>query len=72
MNMQPPRNSSSHIHSLGFDPETGTMAVKFHAGGTYHYSGIDQDTFNELRGHESAGAYFHKNIKGQYRHRKVA
>ncbi len=71
MSMQAPKVDSSHIHSLGFDSETGEMTVQFHSGGAYRYSGVEESTFNELLNHPSPGTYFHANVRGQYKHRKV-
>jgi hypothetical protein len=71
MNMRPPRSSSSHIHSLGFDADTGTMTVRFHKGGSYTYHGVDQETFDEFHSHESPGSYFHANVKDKFKHRKA-
>jgi hypothetical protein len=69
--MKPPRAGSSHIHSLGFDAETGTMTVRFHRGGEYHYENVEQETFDTLHNHESPGRYFRENVLGQYKHRKA-
>ena len=68
--MRPPKNKSSHIHSLGFDAETGTMAVQFHKGGVYHYHGVPQSTFDELHGHDSPGSHLRAAVVGKYKHSK--
>ena len=69
--MSPPRNASSHIHSLGYDDETGTMVVQFTKGGTYHYPGVDKTTFLDMKYHESPGEFFHRNVRGKVKHIKV-
>jgi hypothetical protein len=68
--MLPPKNESSHIHSLGFDEETGTLAVRFHKGGLYHYHGVTSDTFRAMHSCGSCGSFFHKNIIGKFKHEK--
>lgn len=67
MDMRPCKNSSSHIHSIGFDEETGTLAVKFHRGGVYHYPGVGKDVFDQLHSHESPGLFFHTSIRGRFK-----
>ena len=68
--MRAPRNPSSQIQSLGYDAETQTMAVQFHKGGVYHYSGVSPQTFEAMHAHESPGSYLHQNIKGKYKFQK--
>lgn len=65
--MQPPRNKSSHIKSIGHDAETGTLAVEFHKGGVYHYNGVSRETFSDLHGCDSCGGFFRKNIVGKFK-----
>lgn len=71
INMKPPRNESGHIHSLGYDAETKTMAVQFARGGVYHYHGVSPEDFNALHGAESAGKHFHANVNGKFKHTKI-
>ena len=66
LTMRAPHNSSSHIHSMGYDEETGTLAIRFHKGGVYYYQGIDARTYGEMHAHESPGGYFHQNILGKF------
>ena len=68
--MKAPLNKSSQIHSLGYDAETQTMAVQFHKGGIYHYSGVSANIFDAMHAHDSPGEFFHKNVRGQYPHQK--
>lgn len=63
--MNPPRAKSSHIHSIGFDENTRTLAVKFHRGGTYYYPGVSPETFGALHSATSPGSFFCANIKGK-------
>ena len=69
MNMRPVQ--SSHIHSVGHDPETNTLAVQFHKGGVYHYEGVSKRTFDDFCSHESPGKFFRGNIHKQYNGKKA-
>lgn len=63
---------SSQIDSMGHDPATNTLAVKFKSGGsTYHYHGVDAKKFAELKAAPSVGSHLHKHIKGVHQHTKV-
>lgn len=34
--------TSSQIKEVGFDKESGTLAVRFNTGGLYHYKGVSE------------------------------
>lgn len=59
------------IHSFGYDPETKTLTIKFHAGGVYHYDDVPPTVIQELRGAPSHGKHFHEKIRGRFTHRQV-
>lgn len=71
MKFSPTTNKSSTIEGVHFDPATGTMTVQFKSGHTYHYAGCKQSHHDELCAAESPGRWLHKNIKGQFAHRKA-
>ncbi|NML34547.1 KTSC domain-containing protein [Paraburkholderia antibiotica] len=60
---------SSQIHSIGYDPASQTLAVRFKDRATdeptslYHYSGVTPANFDALKGAESIGSHFYKHIK---------
>lgn len=58
---------SSQIHSIGYDPETNTLAIRFKSrggpGSLYHYSNFTVDDFTAFSNAESKGAHFGKYIK---------
>lgn len=62
---------SSNIEGAHFDSATGTLTVKFKSGGTYHYSGCNQDHYDGLCSADSAGKWFHQNIRGAFGHKKA-
>lgn len=68
--MNPPKNPSTHIRSLGHDPETNTLAVEFIGGGLYRYYGVDRGTFSELHEHESPGQFLRNRIRNRFHYEK--
>jgi KTSC domain-containing protein len=62
---------SSAIAEVGHDPQTNTLAVKFHDGKVYHYSDFTADHFAEFQRQESIGSHFARNIVGKFKHRKI-
>ena len=63
---------SSHIKSVGHDPETNTLAVTFHSGGVYHYHGVPKEKHDAMLRADSVGKYLEANIKGTHRHSRVS
>lgn len=65
---------SSQLKEVGFDPASGTLAIRFHAkkgpGSLYQYRGVPQDVFDGLVDadadpEKSVGTFFGENIKGK-------
>lgn len=60
---------SSQIHSIGHDPQTNTLAIRFKnrktgaATSLYHYANVDANLFGQFTAAESKGAFFGQNIK---------
>lgn len=60
---------SSQIHSIGYDPATQTLAVRFkeRASGKptslYHYQNVTPANFDAFRNAESIGSHFYRHIK---------
>ncbi|RRU23613.1 KTSC domain-containing protein [Stenotrophomonas sp. 278] len=74
---------SSQIHSIGHDPETNTLAIRFTSGygqnrgpgSLYFYENFSAEEFEALKGAESIGKHFGgyiKNFADRYPYRKVA
>lgn len=64
------RVESSQIHSIGHDPETNTLAIRFLAkrggnepGSLYHYANFTAEDFKAFSDAESIGSHFGKHIK---------
>ena len=60
---------SSQVHSIGYDPETKTLAVRFHGkdgpGSLYEYSGIGPEKYADFMKAESKGKFLGKYIKAK-------
>lgn len=59
---------SSQIHSIGYDAENSTLAIRFKnkdglPTSLYHYRNVTADDFAAFRGAESIGSHFYKHIK---------
>lgn len=54
---------SSQIESIGHDPATGTLAVKFKSGGLYHYHDVPASKYADLLKAESVGKFLHAHVK---------
>lgn len=57
--------TSSAFTSVGYHPDTQTLAVEFKSGGVHHYTGVSQDDADALLAAESIGKHFHQHIKGR-------
>ena len=55
--------SSSTIASVGYEPETLTLAVSFHNGREYHYYNVTQTVFEGMCTASSPGQYFDAYVK---------
>jgi hypothetical protein len=62
---------SSQIHSIGHDPETNVLAVRFYRGlgdnrrpgAIYHFQNVGAQEFAALRDADSIGRHFNQTIK---------
>jgi hypothetical protein len=62
---------SSNIKEVGYNYEREVLRIEFLNGGVYDYFNVPSIEFNGLRSADSKGKYLHKNIKGNYRFKKV-
>lgn len=65
------RVSSSNLHSVGYDPDSMVLEIKFQNSGIYQYSEVPEERFSGLMHAGSKGSYFDSYIKNRYRTRKV-
>ena len=57
---------SSNLAQASYDPETQELIIAFQSGDEYSYSNVPVETYRGLTHASSAGAYFHRQIKGRY------
>ncbi len=57
---------SSNIATASYEPEIRMLSVTFLHGGTYRYSGVDQDTVSGFESAASPGTYFAERIKNKF------
>jgi hypothetical protein len=55
--------TSSHLKSVGHDPQTNTLEVEFNSGKVYQYTGVPRSDFHKLLSMPSAGNAFHRVIR---------
>lgn len=55
--------SSTNIQSVGYDPESMTLAVNFASGTEYHYYGVPADVVEQFRQAPSPGRFLNEQIK---------
>ena len=58
--------TSSNLHSVGYDPATKDMHVRFHSGNTATYRNVPPETHQAFVSAPSVGKHFHQHIKGRY------
>jgi len=63
---------SSNLSSVGYDPSSQTLEVKFNHGGIYQYFNVPESVYNGLMNANSKGQYFDRNVKkSSYNFRKI-
>jgi KTSC domain len=59
--------TSSVIKSTDYDPVTQILTLELQSGKVYRYAGVPLYRFQELVTAKSAGQYYGKYIRGQYK-----
>ena len=60
--------SSSAIAAIGYNPFTGTLAIRFHSSATvYEFPNVPLSVFVGLMAAGSKGDYYNLHIRGKYR-----
>lgn len=62
---------SSNLHSVGYDPDTKVLRIRFHSGDAWDYADVPAEKHEGLWAAPSAGIYFHSHIKPHYKATKV-
>jgi hypothetical protein len=63
---------SSNVARVGHNPTTNDLYVEFLDGAIYAYSGVDAQTFEELRDAPSVGSFLNRVIKHNYPYSKLS
>ncbi|BAZ31883.1 hypothetical protein NIES4074_43560 [Cylindrospermum sp. NIES-4074] len=58
--------SSSMAYAVGYDSHEQILQVEFQSGAVYQYSGVDEETWEDLHSADSIGQFFNQEIKGKY------
>ncbi len=61
---------SGHIESIGHDPNTNTLTVKFKNGAVYSHDDVPATVHAEFLAAPSPGTFFNSRVKGVFRHRR--
>ena len=69
MNMIPV--SSSNLSSVGYDPITKTLFIRFVNGRTYSYSNVPEGIYCGLMQADSKGKYHAAHIKYSYPYKQI-
>lgn len=57
------RCESTLIRAHGHDPKTDTLQIEFKDGAVWRYAGVDAEKYEQLKGCDSIGKFFHTRIK---------
>lgn len=49
---------SSNLESIGYNPETQELEIKFHKTGIYVYKNVSESLYNQLMKSQSKGHFF--------------
>jgi hypothetical protein len=62
---------SAVIADYAYDAATETLRIRYHSGKVYHYLGVPEKVFREMRSTMVKGIWFNRHIKGKYRYEEV-
>ena len=62
---------SSHLDSIGYDPATQQLQVKYQNGKMSVYEGVPPDVYHQVQGAASIGTALHQHVRNRYDHRYV-
>ena len=60
---------SSHIDSVGYDPDTSELHVRYQNGKTSVHEQVPPETANNVLGAVSIGQAIHEHVRGKFPHR---
>lgn len=69
MEMEPV--NSTNVHSIGYDPASETLRIKYHSGHTGDYANVPQNKHDELMAADSKGQFLNEHVKPHHAHSRV-
>lgn len=57
---------SAVIAAYQYDAATEILEIRYHSGKVYHYLGVPEKVFREMRSTMAKGIWFNRHIKGKY------
>lgn len=63
---------SRMLAAVAYEPETGTLHLRFRSGEIYRYQDFPADQYQAFLHAESRGRYFLSHIRGHFRYQRVA
>lgn len=63
--------ASSNLSSGTWDSDTDTLTIEFTGGSSYDYFNVPRSVWQGLKGADSAGSYFHRQIRGRYSYERT-
>lgn len=69
MNMQPV--CSTNLAAVGYDEISNTLCIRFRQGGTYAYSGVPKNIYDNLMCASSKGSYHAAFIKHSFPYHRI-
>ena len=62
---------SSNIDSIGYDPDTNQLYVRFKGNAVYRYDNVPLNVYFDFLEAKSAGKFLGSKIKGEYAFEKI-
>ena len=62
---------STVIETVGYDPNTKTLGVRFRGGTTYHYHGVEPEKHRSMMEAPSPNGFLRAHIIGKHHHSKT-
>ena len=62
---------STMANSIGYDRDRQLLQIEFKNGSVYEYEGVDEETWEDMLSTNSPGGYYNREIKGNYRSRRL-
>lgn len=58
---------SSMTKRVAYNPDHSVLTLHFRTGGVHHFADVPESHYHAMHASQSAGAYYHANIKGKFK-----